>query len=39
MRCDIPFTSLRIEPYKLRRGELVKVIARAYNLFEWGPWS
>jgi len=30
---------VRGEPWKYRRGELIKVIGRAYNLFEWGPWS
>lgn len=30
---------LRGEPYRLAKGMLIKVIARAFNLYEWGPYS
>jgi hypothetical protein len=32
-------TVLRAEPFSYRKGMLIRVIARAYNLFEWGQWS
>ncbi len=36
MRCEIPMTVLRAEPFSYRKGMLIRAIARAYNLFEWG---
>ena len=39
MYCDVPMTVLRAEPFSYRKGMLIRAIARAYNLFEWGQWS
>jgi hypothetical protein len=39
MYCDIPMTVLRAEPYKLTKGQLIIVVARAFNLYEWGQYS
>jgi hypothetical protein len=39
MYCDVPTTVFRAEPFAYRRGVLIRAIARAYNLFEWGQWS
>lgn len=39
MYCDIPMTVLRAAPYSLTKGMLIKVIGRAYNLYEWGQFS
>lgn len=39
MYCDIPMTTLRAAPYSLTKGMLIKVIARAYNLYQWGQFS
>lgn len=37
--CDIPMTVFRAAPYNLAKGTLIKVIARAYNLYQWGQYS
>lgn len=39
MYCDIPMTVLRADPYKLSKGQLIIVVARAFNLYEWGQFS
>jgi len=36
MYCDIPMTTLRVEPYNLVKGTVIQARVRAYNLFEWG---